>query len=521
MGSVSEIENPELFFCLVGPIGTNIELVSELLVRQLNEYKYDAEIIHLTSLIPTILGEENYKPKSEEDRYDYLIKKSNHFRKITEDDSIMARLALVMIQDIRNKRSGDATKRNKPVAYIIRQFKRAEEIKLFREIYGKQAFQISAYADPELRSRSLAQKMRDANPSRTRVGDFSSQANELIKRDEAEEKIPHGQRIRDVFPLADIFIDASSTETIRSNLERFIKILFGFNFHSPTKEEYGMYMAKSASLRSLDLSRQVGAAIFTKEGEVKTLGCNEVPSPRGGTYWEDDKDDKREFEIGRDTNEDFKHRLLADTLEQLASVNLIPEEYAKMSSHEFLSKILKDTNVDLEKQMMLMDIIEYGRIIHAEMNAITDAARNGISLNNTTLFCTTFPCHLCAKHIISSGINRVVYIEPYPKSYAYELYRDDIILKRSETEKPDKVHFEPFMGIAPFRYRDLFEKSKRKNSNGTKKDWQADRPSPIIKGTGTEYISTELEHLKILIAKMADIKAMLHERPTEDTSPTT
>ncbi len=224
-------------------------------------------------------------------------------------------------------------------------------------------------------------------------------------------------------------------------------------------------MLRICITRSLDLSRQVGAAIFSNRGEIKVLGCNEVPSPLGGTYWEGDDGDAREFKIGWDTNDDFKLRLLSDTLKKLAAVDVISNEIAEMDPKKFIEKIKNDKNVNLDKQLMMMDVIEYGRIIHAEMNAITDAARKGISVEDSVLYCTTFPCHLCAKHIISSGIKRVVYIEPYPKSYATELYRDDIELERTSKEfSLNKVHFEPFIGIAPYRYRDFFEKGKKERT---------------------------------------------------------
>ncbi|TFG99827.1 MAG: cell division protein DedD [Calditrichales bacterium] len=48
------------------------------------------------------------------------------------------------------------------------------------------------------------------------------------------------------------------------------------------------------------------------------------------------------------------------------------------------------------------------RTIHAEQNAICQAARNGISLEGSTLYCTMEPCHVCTMLIISVGINRVV-----------------------------------------------------------------------------------------------------------------
>lgn len=503
------IKQPELFFCLVGPIGTDLEQVSSSISSQLGMFGYDCETVHITSILPALTGTPEKEYDTLFDRYSDLIDQSNDLRKKFDDDSLMAKFGMLIIQDIRERRAADQNKANRPVAYIIRQFKRSEEIALFRTVYGKQAFQISAYADPDIRQSRLATKMRDADPSRTRISEFEDQAVTLLNRDENEASLVHGQRIRDVFPLADVFIDASSADTTKSTLVRFLKIVFGYNFHSPSREEYGMYMAKSASLRSLDLSRQVGAAIFSKEGEVKTLGCNEVPSANGGTYWEGDKDDDREFHSGLDTNEDFKHRLLSDTLKSFASVGIVDRKFATMKSRDFLQHIFDTHHIELDKRMMMMDIIEYGRIIHAEMNAITDAARKGVSLQGSSLFCTTFPCHLCAKHIISSGINRVVYVEPYPKSYASELYRTDIILKRSQKHTPGKVHFEPFIGIAPYRYRDFFEKSRRKDKLGRAVEWQSGSPMPIVEVRGTEYIETETAHLKTLVERFAETRAML------------
>ena len=90
--------------------------------------------------------------------------------------------------------------------------------------------------------------------------------------------------------------------TVANQISRFIDLIFGSNVISPTKMEYGLYIAKAASMRSLDLSRQVGAAIFSKQGEVLTLGSNEVPKAKGGTYWCDDAFDDRDYKRGFDSN---------------------------------------------------------------------------------------------------------------------------------------------------------------------------------------------------------------------------
>jgi hypothetical protein len=79
-----------------------------------------------------------------------------------------------------------------------------------------------------------------------------------------------------------------------------------------------MYIAKSASLRTADLSRQVGAAIFSEDGEVISLGSNEVPKAGGGTYWTDDPKDARDYKSGFDPN-DIRQREIISRPAQQAS----------------------------------------------------------------------------------------------------------------------------------------------------------------------------------------------------------
>jgi len=51
--------------------------------------------------------------------------------------------------------------------------------------------------------------------------------------------------------------------------------------------------------------------------------------------------------------------------------------------------------------------------VHAEMNVISYAAKKGISLENTTLFCTHSPCNNCLKHLIQSGVTNIIYKYDY------------------------------------------------------------------------------------------------------------
>ena len=62
--------------------------------------------------------------------------------------------------------------------------------------------------------------------------------------------------------------------------------------------------------------------------------------------------------------------------------------------------------------------------IHAEQNAIIQAAKLGICIDGGTLYCTHQPCIICAKIIINSGITRVVFKYEYPDTFALELLKE-------------------------------------------------------------------------------------------------
>jgi dCMP deaminase len=67
---------------------------------------------------------------------------------------------------------------------------------------------------------------------------------------------------------------------------------------------------------------------------------------------------------------------------------------------------------------------ELCRGIHAEQNAIVQAAAFGVSIKDSTLYCTHFPCALCAKMIINAGIRRLVVATDYPDDLSKSLLRE-------------------------------------------------------------------------------------------------
>jgi deoxycytidylate deaminase len=339
------------------------------------------------------------------------------------------------------------------------------------------------------RARSGRMRLRNASHGITKAQILIviPTADKLIKLDEDQEDHEFGQRVREVFHLADFIINRDIPKTQRDQLDRFVDLIFGRNTLSPSKIEYGMYMAKAASLRSLDLSRQVGAAIFSTRNEVITLGCNEVPKGGGGTYWSDDATDARDFKFENDPNDERKRSLVMDFLERLLKKNLLPENCL-----DSVDEILQERPI---KDALLMDIIEFGRVVHAEMSALIDAARLGRAVQGSNLYCTTFPCHICAKHIAAAGIDKVYFLEPYPKSAAFSLHPDSI-----EVEGTSRVHFEEFKktefihfhGISPRKYRDFFERNRRKDKNGKAQEWVFGEPKPIFDIKLPIYTALEL-----------------------------
>jgi dCMP deaminase len=69
---------------------------------------------------------------------------------------------------------------------------------------------------------------------------------------------------------------------------------------------------------------------------------------------------------------------------------------------------------------------ELCRAVHAEQNAICQAAQHGISLLDSTLYCTHQPCSICAKLIVNVGIKKIFYIHGYPDDMTKDLLGDKL-----------------------------------------------------------------------------------------------
>ena len=141
----------------------------------------------------------------------------------------------------------------------------------------------------------------------------------------------------------------------------------------PDNDEYFMEMAFLVSKRSTCIRRKVGAVIV-KDKRVLSTGYN--GSPKGTQHCE--------------------------TLGCIREQMKIPSG----TRHELC------------------------RGVHAEQNAIVQAAYFGTSVNESTIYTTTYPCSMCAKILINAGIKEVVYSEGYVDDLSKKLFAETNILVR-------------------------------------------------------------------------------------------
>lgn len=133
----------------------------------------------------------------------------------------------------------------------------------------------------------------------------------------------------------------------------------------PTWDEYFMSITRQVSTRATCLRRKVGA-IIVKDKRILTTGYNGAP-----------KNVRNCLDIGI----------------------CLREELGVPSGERH----------------------EICRGLHAEQNAILQAALHGVCINGSVLYCTTQPCVMCSKMIINVGIRAIFYLEDYPDPLAMEL----------------------------------------------------------------------------------------------------
>lgn len=445
-----------------------------------------------------------------------LMNMGDMLRKMTNRGEIVAQLGIVGIRNKRMEfdHTNEGAKPLARTSFVINSLKNPAEVNFLRGVYGERFFAISVYEPRERRLDSLKRKIATSR-SQPHPDDSLSSASELDQRDRAELNEPLGQNVQETFALGDFFLNA--TGSIEGQLERFVGLVFNARpFETPTPDESAMFHAQATAYSSSSPSRQVGAVVVDDKGNTLTIGTNEVPKAFGGLYSSGDDSSYRDFEVAFDSSYEMKRNILVDIVTRLEESRLLQVSdfgsrekmvnflMSEIPDRELLKQFIKNlrdgkANADQEllkllvhvpkdqreqigklilqieqkgvtadsyllnlllsalsppmKNSLLMGITEYNRTVHAEMAALMDAALRGVSVRDGKMFVTTFPCHVCTRHIIASGIRTVVYIEPYPKSYAKDHHGDAISV---EDEQKGKVWFRPFSGIAPRQFTYMF-----------------------------------------------------------------
>lgn len=456
----------ELVFGFVYAVGTDADPVVRLLKEYLRQFGYAAHEFRVSEHLRTLNLRITFNPSSRFEEMSALMNAGNRARDLSSADDI---LAVMAVNDIADRREdGQPLDR---MAHLIRSLKRPEEVRRLREVYRPGFFLIAIASDDEEQHRYLTDVR----------GLTRGEADIAISRDQ-DEGLLHGQRTRDTFYLADVFVELTG-ERYKKQLERFLELVFGHPFQTPTREEHAMFVAYASAARSAQFGRQVGASVATVAGDVVAMGFNEVPAPSGGAYWGGDSNDARDHAYDRKVDSNFVHRSrivnsIVTSLHEMRGVMVSREDPGhpgvQADSANRGGAPWHDVSDDeLRKSIHsseLKEITEYGRAVHAEMDALLTCARLGISVKGKRLFTTTFPCHNCTRHIVAAGVSAVTYIEPYPKSRAADLHRDAICFDAEEAKKSGKIPFLPFVGIGPRRYLDLFSTDLSTGSPIVRKD---------------------------------------------------
>lgn len=476
----------ELVIGLVSAVGTENQHVIDLLKARLSEAGYRVELVKVSSdVIPLLVNATQYGDDKYQ-RISSLMHAGNQARSSQgADDGVLANGVASIIFSRRQKDENGIPLPQPKTAFIVDSLKRPEEIAQLRLIYPSGFVSIGIHSDEQRRTKHMVLDQ----------GMSSENAEDLIRRDRDESAVEHGQRVNDTFHLADFFVQITDDrDQLRCDIKRIVELWFGNPFITPTFDEHAMFMAFSAALRSADLSRQVGAVV-TRDSRILSTGANDCPKAGGGLYWPTRDEKTRgidDYPMGRDytrpegdSNRDQQVRLIQDIIQQANEAKL---EFDR----ETFFKVLDNSGIK--------DLTEYGRVVHAEMEALLSCARNGQSTVGATLYCTTFPCHNCAKHIVAAGVKRVVFVEPYPKSKALQFHNDSIEVgsEKANTDS-QKVRFEAFVGIGPRRFFELFSvnlgssyKLQRKvKATGARKEWNIEKAQLRLQMKPISYLELE------------------------------
>lgn len=294
-------------------------------------------------------------------------------------------------EDIETAAKGNASQK-----WVVDSIRNPAEVHHLREV-STNFFLFGVYATKDRRW----QRKQSAYRGNRRTFD------EDDERDTGRHSQTFGQRVEDCFVEADVvFSNNEDFDAVgnvpfggfKGKVESYVDLVSNpLSRRQPTQAEALMAAAYTVSQRSSCLKRKVGAVIVDGNGAIISSGFNEVP-----------RHSRPCVERYRTCGRAMVWKRVSDLLAQ--------EFPNSIENHQSLIQHLR----------LELRILDHCRALHAEENAIVSLARNGrsVPLGECTLYTTTFPCRLCANKIVNLGIERVVYLEPYPDQEARVILDD-------------------------------------------------------------------------------------------------
>ncbi len=148
MQGVDNPKGPELVFGLVGPLGTDLDLVGRVLQDVLSQVEYKSEVHRLSQLMRDLPKEpwSLLQDGSFDQMVDTHMTAGNKFCEVLERNDAVALLGIGAIADTREAVVGDANVSIPRFAHVLRSLKRPKEVETLRKIYGPTLFLVGAHA---------------------------------------------------------------------------------------------------------------------------------------------------------------------------------------------------------------------------------------------------------------------------------------------------------------------------------------------------------------------------------------
>lgn len=343
----SSSDRPEIVIGLVGAVGTPLDDVCSGISERLRDVGYRTDVVRISHQLRQLRGldelDQLQGKLTEQERLERYMAAGTRLREVTGKGDVLAVLSIGEIWALRDSRTGNTQVPDGDRAYILRSLKHPDEVETLRHVYGEHFVLVAVGAPRSARVRNLA--LQIAQSDGHLKGDHSrSAAEQRIAIDERESDTDLGQNVRDTFPLADFFVDASEAGTMAKDLDRLLRLMYGDPFVTPSLDETAMFHAQAAALRSAALGRQVGAAIIhPAKGDLISVGMNDVPKAGGGHYWEGDSPDGRDFVLGKDTNDEHKDAIVRQVLKALMEAGWLSADRAEQGLETLLSEAVSKT----------------------------------------------------------------------------------------------------------------------------------------------------------------------------------